>query len=88
MTSTNLNHGPLADNHEPQMMDLPFIQKTASTSAESPGQENPTPEKSWKPVIERRQSWSHQDQKHQLQERLLRSEQGKELGFTEAHSES
>lgn len=86
MTSNNQNDGPWADNHEPQTMNLPFIQKVATTSAGSPSRDNSTPEKSWKPMIDRRQSWSNQDHKHQLQERLLRSEKGKELGFTEAHS--
>ncbi|KAJ5381162.1 uncharacterized protein N7496_003590 [Penicillium cataractarum] len=41
---------------------------------------------SWKPRFDRRQSWSHEDQKHQLQERLLIVEQGWETGFTETGS--
>ncbi|KAL2014535.1 hypothetical protein VTN00DRAFT_2060 [Thermoascus crustaceus] len=40
--------------------------------------------KQWKPSINRQQSWSAQDMKHMLQERLLGIEKGKESGFTEA----
>ncbi|KAJ5874576.1 uncharacterized protein N7529_003006 [Penicillium soppii] len=69
-------------------MTLPFFQKLSSTNATEPStsQDNTGPEKSWKPTFDRRQSWSSQDHKHQLQERLLDSEKGKEMGFTEAHS--
>jgi len=88
MTSTNPNHGPLSDSHEEQTMTLPFTQKLASTNIteSSSPQDHTAPEKSWKPTFDRRQSWSNQDRKHQLQERLLGSEKGKEMGFTEAHS--
>jgi hypothetical protein len=37
----------------------------------------------WNPSINRNQSWNEQDMKHQLQNRLLQTEQGKESGFTE-----
>jgi hypothetical protein len=37
----------------------------------------------WQPKVNRRQSWSQEDQKHQQQERLLDIEQGRETGFTE-----
>ncbi|EPS34251.1 hypothetical protein POX_a00775 [Penicillium oxalicum] len=40
-------------------------------------------EQSWKPKFDRRQSWNHEDQKHELQERLLNMEQGRETGFSE-----
>ena len=37
----------------------------------------------WKPKFDRRQSWSDQDHKHELQERLLNVEEGRETGFSE-----
>jgi hypothetical protein len=88
MTSETPNHEPLPGSHKEQTMDLPFNQKLTSnsdTEIPSPG-DHANPEKSWKPTFDRRQSWSNEDRKHQLQERLLGSEKGKETGFTEAHS--
>ena len=68
-------------------MTLPFSPKATSTGIAGPSgpQDDSGPEKSWKPTFDRRQSWSNQDRKHQLQERLLGVERGKETGFTEAH---
>jgi hypothetical protein len=44
-------------------------------------------DQSWKPRFDRRQSWSQEDQKHLLQERLLEhAEIGRETGFTETGS--
>lgn len=44
-------------------------------------------DQSWKPRFDRRQSWSQEDQKHLLQERLLvHVEIGQETGFTETGS--
>lgn len=41
----------------------------------------------WRPTINRQQSWNTQDQKHELQKRLLDLERGKEPGYTEtAHT--
>ncbi|KAJ5739430.1 hypothetical protein N7533_012214 [Penicillium manginii] len=40
-------------------------------------------EPTWQPRFDRRQSWSTQDYKHQLQERLLNVEESRERGFTE-----
>ncbi|KAJ5407885.1 hypothetical protein N7509_001768 [Penicillium cosmopolitanum] len=40
-------------------------------------------ESTWQPRFDRRQSWSTQDRKHQLQERLLNVEGSRERGFTE-----
>ncbi|KAJ5238755.1 hypothetical protein N7468_003374 [Penicillium chermesinum] len=45
----------------------------------------PAAEPSWQPRLDRRQSWSDQDRKHELQERLLDMEAGRELGFSEKH---
>ncbi|KAE8378477.1 hypothetical protein BDV26DRAFT_261508 [Aspergillus bertholletiae] len=38
----------------------------------------------WKPMIGRRQSWSEEDRKHELQAWLLVAEEGKETGFSES----
>lgn len=43
------------------------------------------PEPAWQPRFDRRQSWNHQDRKHQLQERLLNVEGSRERGFTETN---
>lgn len=40
-------------------------------------------EQTWVPRLDRRQSWSQQDQKHQMQEPLMEVEQGRESGFSE-----
>lgn len=82
--TTNPNHGPVPDTHEAQTMNLPFSQKVASTDPESP-RDDMTPEKSWKPTFDRRQSWSNEDRKHEMQDKLVGSEKGNEQGFTEAH---
>ena len=42
-----------------------------------------TSDQNWLPHLDRRQSWSREDCKHQLQERLLDVEQGRETGFSE-----
>lgn len=87
MTSNNQTDSPLADTHEAQTMTLPFTPKPTTDIAGPPSpQDDVAPEKSWKPTFDRRQSWSNQDHKHQLQERLLGFEKGKEMGFTEAHA--
>lgn len=76
----------MPDTPEAQRVTLPFTPKpTATDVVESSSHDDAVPEKSWKPTFDRRQSWSNQDQKHQLQERLLGFEKGKETGFTEAH---
>ncbi|RAL12803.1 uncharacterized protein BO97DRAFT_405375 [Aspergillus homomorphus CBS 101889] len=41
-------------------------------------------EKPWKPPVVRQQSWSNEDQKHELQARLLGLEEGEKPGFSEA----
>ncbi|CEJ62183.1 hypothetical protein PMG11_10691 [Penicillium brasilianum] len=60
----------------------------SSSESHQPPDPNPdaVSDSSWKPRFDRRQSWSHEDQKHQLQERLLNVEQGRETGFTEKGS--
>ena len=41
----------------------------------------------WQPNPDRRQSWSTQDRKHLLQERLLGMQEGREMGFSESSHE-
>ncbi|KAJ5974398.1 hypothetical protein N7481_011608 [Penicillium waksmanii] len=50
-----------------------------TAEAEAEAEAEPT----WQPRFDRRQSWSTQDRKHQLQERLLNVEGSRERGFTE-----
>ncbi|KAF7714157.1 Uncharacterized protein PECH_009018 [Penicillium ucsense] len=45
-------------------------------------------QQSWKPKFDRRQSWNHEDQKHELQERLLNLEPARETGFSETGREA
>ncbi|KAJ5317376.1 hypothetical protein N7508_001884 [Penicillium antarcticum] len=79
----NEEHKPFEEMHREATIILPKSRDLDST--EKIESINATRDE-WKPTFNRRQSWSSQDQKHQLQERLLGSEQGKEMGFTEAHS--
>lgn len=86
MTSNSHSDGPLPDTPEAQKVTLPFTPNPSPTDiVGSSSHDDAVPEKSWKPTFDRRQSWSDQDRKHQLQERLLGCEKGKEMGFTEAH---
>jgi len=42
------------------------------------------PNQTWVPQFNRRQSWNQQDRKHEMQERLIQVEQGRESGFSES----
>ncbi|KAJ5603260.1 hypothetical protein N7537_006216 [Penicillium hordei] len=57
-----------------------------TTGSSGPNRGDTSLKKSWKPTFDRQRSWSNEDRKHKLQERLHGSEKGKEMGFTEAHS--
>ncbi|KAJ5958948.1 uncharacterized protein N7479_006098 [Penicillium vulpinum] len=86
----NDNYGQFPNTGKEHTVILPFNQNTnPSTNTARPSgpyRDNTSTEKSWKPSFDRQHSWSTQDHKHQLQERLHGSEKGKEMGFTEAHS--
>lgn len=84
--TTNPGHDPLPDTYEAQPVTLPFFQTDTSTGDSEFRSDESAPEKSWKPTFDRRHSWSNEDRKHELQERLLGSEKGNVQGFTEAHS--
>jgi hypothetical protein len=80
--ASNQEHNPFNEMHREDLAIHPASRDLESSKPESPASNRDD----WKPTFDRRQSWSSQDQKHQLQERLLGSEQGKEMGFTEAHN--
>ncbi|KAJ6072426.1 hypothetical protein N7467_010511 [Penicillium canescens] len=80
---SNEEHNPFEEMHWEEIAILPASRNLDSSEKRESTNSN---RDEWKPTFDRRQSWSSQDQKHQQQERLLGSEQGKEMGFTEAHS--
>ncbi|KAJ5176542.1 uncharacterized protein N7482_002419 [Penicillium canariense] len=86
MQSTS-HHGLIPDRSKEPM------ESATQTLSSSDPQELPDPNpeaesnQSWKPRFDRRQSWSNEDHKHQLQERLLDVEQGRATGFTETGPE-
>ncbi|KAJ5199455.1 hypothetical protein N7491_011340 [Penicillium cf. griseofulvum] len=93
MASNNQdNHGQLPNTGKEHTVILPCAQKpnssTDTTGSSGLSREGTSSEKSWKPSIDRQHSWSNEDRKHQLQERLYGSEKRKEMGFTEAHTHS
>lgn len=55
------------------------VQAQAQAETEAEG------DSGWQPRFDRRQSWSNQDRKHYLQERLLNVEGSRERGFTEVN---
>jgi hypothetical protein len=65
--------------HEPT--DHPLRERNDRVAAEAEDEAEAEP--TWQPRFDRRQSWSMQDRKHQLQERLLNVEGSRERGFTE-----
>ncbi|GIK03957.1 hypothetical protein Aspvir_008032 [Aspergillus viridinutans] len=88
MSSTG-HQGPFAEpTSESQTVLLPENPSVGRSSEPLPNPPSASSqgrslEKPWKPTINRQQSWSEQDQKHELQSRLLATERGKETGFTE-----
>ncbi|KAJ5105058.1 hypothetical protein NUU61_002405 [Penicillium alfredii] len=91
MPSTG-HQGPFANSMpKDQAVLLPAARNL--TSSNDPSQsvalnrDNSSSEQTWIPTPNRRQSWSSQDHKHQLQDRLLDVEKGSETGFTETDSE-
>ncbi|KAJ5685923.1 hypothetical protein N7536_008542 [Penicillium majusculum] len=92
MASNNDNdsHGQIPNTGKEHSIILPFAQNSNpskdTTGSSGLNRGGTSPEKSWKPTFDRQHSWSNEDRKHQLQERLHGSEKGKEMGFTEAHS--
>lgn len=63
------------------------LSSTPVVSSEEPeishSTQDPVSDQPWEPKFDRRQSWSHQDRKHELQERLLGVQEGTETGFSE-----
>lgn len=60
--------------------------ETVSHESQEPqgGKDKNVSEQNWTPRFDRRQSWSAEDQKHQMQERFMQVEQGRESGFSES----
>ncbi|KAJ5533867.1 hypothetical protein N7527_000121 [Penicillium freii] len=86
MASNNHNdsHGRIPNTGKEHTIVLPFAQNS-NPSSETTGSSglnrgDTSLEKSWKPTFDRQHSWSNEDRKHQLQERLHGSEKGKEMG--------
>ncbi|KAF3396497.1 hypothetical protein F1880_007251 [Penicillium rolfsii] len=78
--------GPFPDRTRETMASATQPQSLSSSDSHPRPDPNQSPEsdQSWKPKFDRRQSWSQEDQKHQLQERLVvHVEMGQETGFTE-----
>lgn len=71
----------MPSNSRPSSSDTTNPADSAPNSATGRGEKKP-----WAPSVNRRQSWSEQDMKHQMQARLLQAEKGKESGFTEMKS--
>lgn len=61
---------------------------SSDTQSSSHPNRDPVSEQTWKPSLDRRQSWSNQDRKHQLQERLMSVDKGQESGFTETRHDN
>lgn len=63
----------------------PPMQTVSKENHDLPGaNQEAVSEHPWSPRFDRRQSWSQQDQKHQMQERLMEVEKGRESGFSES----
>lgn len=84
-SQTGPSSAPASDEHQTVLR--PGNQDVAASEAPSAvpssNQDARGPEKRWKPKVNRQQSWSEQDMKHELLRGLLAMEQGKEAGFTE-----
>ncbi|KAE8420738.1 hypothetical protein BDV36DRAFT_249055 [Aspergillus pseudocaelatus] len=69
-------------SRKPPLNDQETLQRGSDTDRDSR-----TSSEGWRPMIDRRQSWSEEDRKHELQAWLLGVEEGKETGFTESSHE-
>jgi hypothetical protein len=80
---TNSHQGPFPDRSTEQT--TPPMQTVSDESHEPPSvNQEAVTEQTWVPRFDRRQSWSQEDRKHQMQERLMEEvEQGRESGFSE-----
>ena len=94
MTSLSPDHeGPFPDSNAPthETTLLPATRETSPPTtyqSSEAGQRQSEPDQKqdqpWKPRVDRRQSWSTEDHKHELQEQWVRAQQkGEQMGFTE-----
>jgi hypothetical protein len=79
LSSTTPHHG----NSTTGRPEGPSLITTTTKQPSVATTETAADERGWSPSINRRQSWSEQDMKHELQKRLTGLEKGKESGFTE-----
>lgn len=82
MQSTS-HQGPFPDRPREQRVPTTEDISSSDTQRSSHPNRDAVSEQTWKPSLDRRQSWSNQDRKHQLQERLMSVDKGQERGFTE-----
>ena len=82
MQSTSFE-GPFPNRSKEQAIPAEQMPQSRNEPKEANTDRDAMSEQPWVPRLDRRQSWSHQDHKHQLQERLLDVEQGRETGFSE-----
>jgi hypothetical protein len=77
------HQGPFPDRSREQT--TAPLETVSHESHEPQGvEEEGVSEPTWTPHFDRRQSWSQQDRKHLMQERLMEVEQGRESGFSES----
>ncbi|KAJ5619486.1 hypothetical protein N7510_003470 [Penicillium lagena] len=97
MTSLSPSHqSPSADSNHPteQTILLPAtsnlsspIPNNLSEIGQNQSEDDQKQDQPWKPRPDRRQSWSVQDYKHELQDQMVRAQQqGEQTGFTESEN--
>lgn len=78
--TSSSSSGRVHDNHDHDTI-------STNKSDVGNGSHDKGQETHWKPTFNRQQSWNTQDMKREMQQRLLQTEKGKELGYTEAAGE-
>lgn len=82
---TNPHQQEEPDSHITSARNSSSLSSSSDPSNPSESTTHPAPSdkaKGWTP-LNRRQSWDEQEMRHQMHERLLGPESGKETGFTE-----
>lgn len=80
MQSTN-QQNPLPDRSRETIQSTEADTSIEPSHTQSAGYSTSSTE--WKPSLDRRQSWSNEDRKHQMQGKLMQPGEGQEEGFTE-----
>lgn len=95
MTSHSTDHQvhfPSSNHPSEQTIFLPATRNLSSPFTNDPSEirqnqseEDQELDQTWKPRPDRRQSWSVQDYKHEVQDQLVQAQQkGEQTGFTES----